>query len=172
MSDHSESICESKSLYDNSSVHSETDPLLNSVLSFFGQLNSKGLKPYLMENLFFSSPLELFSKLKNISIDKLKNKIKDKIQILINQKEELFFLKKFEDLKEAFLNDMDKTLFTGLLIYVLCFIFNFNCKLFQFHDRKSLVSCEIDLKGEETIRLAIIIFNQGFQFSVLTKIDK
>ena len=172
MSDYSDSLCESKSICENSSINSETDPLLKSVLCFFGQLNSKGLKPCLMETLFFSSPLELFSKLKNISIENLKIKIKENLHILIEQKEELFFLKKFEDLKYAFVNNMDKTLFTGLLIYVLCFIFNFNCKLFQFHDRKSLVSCEIDLDGKETIRIAIIIFNQGFQFSVLTKIEK
>lgn len=172
MLDNSDSIYHSRSISETSSVHSQNDPLISSVVSFFEQLNKKGLFPQLMERLFFSSPLYLFADLKQVSVEELKQKILKALPNLINSKEELQFLKKFSDLKKAFLKEMNNTLFSGMLIYILCFIFKFNCKIFQFHDRKSLVSCDIDLDGVETLKIAIIIFNQGFQFCLLKKIEK
>lgn len=172
MLDKSDSIYHSRSISETSSVHSQNDPLISSVLSFFEQLNKKGLFPKLIDSLFFSSPLYLFAELNQISVEELKLKILKALPDLINSKEELQFLKKFSDLKKAFLKEMNNTLFSGLLIYILCFIFEFNCKIFQFHDRKSLVSCDIDLNGNKTLKIAIIIFNQGFQFCVLKKLNK
>lgn len=169
MLNNSDTLDDSRSISENSSIHSQSDPLINSVLVFFKQLNKKNLTPKLFSSLFFSSPLHLFSEMKQISIEDLRKKIASNLHYLIKEKKELNFLEKFYDLKEAFLQNMEKTLFSGLLIYVLCFLFNLNCKIFQYHDRKSLVSCSIDLEGEDIIRIAIIISNQGFQFCSLTK---
>jgi hypothetical protein len=149
--------------------------VLNTVLSFFQTLASKRLVPLDDLNLLFDCPLTLFASFKNCSRTSLKKQLLKKVSEVDDwgSEQQIFsFLNRHPKLVESFLKDPTNNIFKGLLLYFLCHFYKKKGKLYQFHDKKSLVSCELGLESDELLRLGIIILNGGFQFCPLRKIQK
>ena len=149
--------------------------VLNTVLSFFQTLASKRLVPLDDFNLLFDCPLTLFSSFKKCTPSSLQKQLLQKVSQVDDWSSELeifSFLNRHPKMVESFLKDPTNNIFKGLLLYFLCHFYNKRGKLYQFHDKKSLVSCEMGLDSNELLRLGIIILNGGFQFCPLRKIEK
>lgn len=159
------------------SPHSKAfgNSVLNTVLSFFQTLASKKLVPLDDFNLLFDCPFSLFASFKKCTPLSLQKQLLQKVSQVDDwgSEQDIFsFLNKHPKMVESFLKDPTNNIFKGLLLYFLCHFYNKRGKLYQFHDKKSLVSCEMGLDSNELLRLGIIILNGGFQFCPLRKIEK
>ena len=156
-------------------VENSSYSIMQSVLSFFKELYFKKLEPIESSELFFKSPIYLMAFLLSKNPSEIKQWIKEtvnKVQDWRSEHKLLGFLQNQTKLLEAFLEDMENSIYTGLLSVLLCFMTGKKGKIYQFHDRKSLVSCDLSLEGLSVVRMAIIVFNNGFQFCALKKFSR
>ena len=159
----------------NSHPKSPTNSVLNTVMSFFQTLSSKRLIPLNESNLLFDCPLSLFSTFSEISPILLEKELLQKVNDVSNWEEEnsiFSFLERYPKLLKSFLTDPKNNIFKGLLLYLLCHFYKRKGKLYQFHDKKSLVSCDLGFDSGKVLKLGVVILNGGFQFCPLKKISK
>ena len=157
------------------SSKSQTNSVLNTVLSFFQTLSSKRLIPLDNSNLLFDCPLSLFSSFSETTPVLLEKELLQKVSQVSNWKQEnsiFSFLEQHPKLLQSFVQDPKNNIFKGLLLYFLCHFYKRRGKLYQFHDKKSLVSCDLGLEKGEVLKLGVIILNGGFQFCPLKKVQK
>lgn len=154
---------------------SPQNSVLNTVLSFFQTLASKRLVPLDNLDLLFDCPLALFSSLSDFKGVSLEKDLLAKVSGVCdwNTEHEIFsFLNSHPKLLQSFMKDPKNNIFKGLLLYFLCHFYKRRGKMYQFHDKKSLVSCDLGLDCGEFLRLGVIILNGGFQFCPLKKISQ
>lgn len=147
--------------------------VLDSVLSFFTELYLKKLEPLDLDHLFFSCPLDLFAFASNREPETVKQEFKESVRAVTDWTKEhnlLSFLQSQPHLVSEFLEDINQNIYTGLLLCLLSWFSKKRGKIYQFHDRKCLVSCDLGFDFEEVVRIAVIVFNNGFQFCPLKKI--
>jgi hypothetical protein len=157
------------------SPESRSKSVLKTVLQFFQTLASKRLVPLDDLTLLFDCPLSLFSTFCDTPSETLQEELLAKVEGVSDWDSEhsiFSFLNDHPDLLASFVRDPKKHIFKGLLLYLLCHFFQKRGKLYQFHEKKSLVSCDLGLDHGELVRFGVIILNGGFQFCPLRKVPK
>lgn len=147
------------------------------LIKFFQCLNTKNLSPKKYGNtVFFSDIYRLVYTICDIKSDFAAFKLQC-LEFLDETKEwesvmkELDFLNKNPIIIETFTAFPESPIFTGLLLTILAAKFKKSLKIFQYHNGKSLITCEVGSRvpGHELLRIAIWTFADGFKFCVLEK---
>jgi len=155
-----------------------TTSSLNGIRRFYAKLSRKQLTiDAFCGTSFFSNPYELFAALvkgnKALS-DNVKLEILQCICQVSDWKAfmpELEFLQTNKLVLSQFLRNPDSPIFWGFLLVLLSALYKYQLKIFQLYEGKSLISCEVGRAGEpgRRLRLGVVIFPDGFKFSVLAK---
>lgn len=155
-----------------------TTSSLNGIRKFYYKLSRKQLTiDAISGTIFFDNPYELFAAL--VKGDKaLFDQIKlDLLQCICEVSDwkafmpELEFLQTNKLVLSQFLRNPDSPIFWGFLLVLLSALYKYQLKIFQLYEGKSLISCEVGRAGEPSrqLRLGVVIFPDGFKFSVLKK---
>ena len=154
---------------------SPSKSVLSTVTHFFEILASTRLLPLDDLNLLFDCPLSLFSSFCESTPRQLEEELLRRVGGVEDWAREspvFSFLNEHPGLLRSFSEDPRKHIFKGLLLFLLCHFFEKRGKLYQFHDKKSLVSCDLGLEHGERVRFGVIILNGGFQFVPLKKVSR
>jgi cold shock CspA family protein len=148
------------------------------IKKFYKKLHFKGLViDSLLGEMFFKNPYELFAALvkgDKRQAEEVKCDVIECIRDVADWKAfmpELEFLQLNKLVLSQFLRNPDSPIFLGFLLILLAALYKYQLKIYQFYEGKSLISCEIGSHRDisKVLRLAIVIFPDGFKFSILKK---
>jgi cold shock CspA family protein len=156
-----------------------TTSSLNGIRKFYNKLSRKQFTiDAICGKVFFNNPYELFAALvkggKSFS-DQVKVDLLQCICEISDWKAfmpELEFLQTNKLVLSQFLRNPDSPIFWGFLLILLSALYKYQLKIFQLYEGKSLISCEVGRTADSgsLLRLGVVIFPDGFKFSVLKKV--
>lgn len=156
--------------------HSFSKTQLN-ILHFFQLLLKKRLYPQKnQETVFYDSPARLFCALTGRSLVQAPALLDEILEWIMSSPDwdkeapELGFLEEQRRLLEALSSNPNSPIFAGFLLVLFSAKMGYHLKLYQFHEGKSLVSCEVGQRnGRVPLKVGVFIFADGFKFSILEK---
>lgn len=166
-----------KLLNDESSETGYTKTQLN-ILRFFRALSFKRLVPALIgQSTLYKSVFELFAAILYADVSKA-DIVKGELMKFIRAtdkwsdvREELSFLDVHKNLISNLLQNIESPVYSGFLLTLLSAKEQKRLKIYQFHEGRSLITCEIGAlqEGMENLPVAVLISSEGFKFCLLKK---
>lgn len=148
------------------------------ILRFFRALSFKNLVPVLIgQSILYKNVFELFASILYKDIIKathVKEEALEFIQKTTSWAEispELAFLDHNKLLITNLLQNPDSPIYSGFLLTLLAAKTHKRLKIYQFHEGRSLITCEMGSlrEGLDNLQIAVLIFSDGFKFCLLKK---